>query len=184
MGIWKDKDRQDWCYDFIYHKQRYASRGFKFKKEAETARVIRRQELKFLYDALPKQEQIDLTAVADYFSFLKEKYKAFLTSPENTLPDLVDMVFADFELPYTYKHIKQIALNSKRAKLSVRLRTQILKRDQHKCVLCGNGPPAVSLQVDHIIPVSKGGLTEDRNLRTLCRDCNLGKNDMPQYITG
>jgi 5-methylcytosine-specific restriction endonuclease McrA len=35
----------------------------------------------------------------------------------------------------------------------------------------------VTLHVDHIVPVSRGGLTLDDNLQTLCQECNLGKSN-------
>ncbi len=46
MGIWKDKVRKDWCYEFLYQKKRYAGRGFTARREAITAREERRKELK------------------------------------------------------------------------------------------------------------------------------------------
>ncbi len=65
-----------------------------------------------------------------------------------------------------------------RRKMTDSLRYDILKRDNFHCVLCGRGPEdGVKLEVDHIIPVSKGGATSEENLRTLCRECNAGKSD-------
>ena len=66
-----------------------------------------------------------------------------------------------------------------RSKMSQSLRYDILKRDGFRCVLCGRSARehGVDLEVDHIIPVSKGGKTEPDNLRTLCKDCNRGKRD-------
>lgn len=61
--------------------------------------------------------------------------------------------------------------------MTQKLRYQILQRDHSRCVLCGRGPDAVPLEVDHIVPVSKGGKTVPENLRTLCRDCNRGKSN-------
>lgn len=57
-------------------------------------------------------------------------------------------------------------------------------REGFKCVLCGRSMAdgIKQLEVDHIRPVSKGGLTEPGNLRTLCWDCNQGKKD--RYIEG
>ncbi len=63
-----------------------------------------------------------------------------------------------------------------RAKMSDKLRYEILTRDGHRCTICGaTAADGVKLHVDHIIPVSKGGKTEYSNLRTLCERCNLGK---------
>lgn len=65
-----------------------------------------------------------------------------------------------------------------RKKMTDSLRYDILKRDGFRCVLCGRtSNDGVKLQVDHIIPVSKGGKTEIANLRTLCNECNMGKRD-------
>ena len=59
------------------------------------------------------------------------------------------------------------------------LRYRILKRDGFRCVICGRSPAnnlGVELEVDHIIPVSKGGDNSPSNLRTTCSECNLGKS--------
>lgn len=56
------------------------------------------------------------------------------------------------------------------------LRFEILKRDGFRCRYCGAGRfHQVALQVDHIHPVSKGGLTVPDNLVTACEPCNKGK---------
>ena len=63
---------------------------------------------------------------------------------------------------------------------SIRLRFDILKRDNFKCCACGASPskdPSVELHVDHIIPWSKGGETTQENLQTLCSKCNGGKSN-------
>ena len=63
---------------------------------------------------------------------------------------------------------------------SLRLRYQVLKRDNFSCCLCGASPakdPSVTLHIDHIIPWSKGGQTTLDNLQTLCSKCNLGKSN-------
>jgi len=67
-----------------------------------------------------------------------------------------------------------------RRKLNKSLRYDIMKRDNFKCVLCGNSPAldhSVVLEVDHILPVKKGGTNKEDNLRTTCRNCNAGKID-------
>ena len=76
-----------------------------------------------------------------------------------------------------------IAQENKRV-IPLKLRLKILKRDHYKCVLCGRNPSAdqtVELHIDHILPFSKGGKTEEDNLRTLCLECNLGKGNDEKY---
>ena len=55
------------------------------------------------------------------------------------------------------------------------MRQFILNRDSWTCVYCGDkdGP----FEVDHVMPASRGGLTEERNLVCACRDCNRSKRD-------
>jgi hypothetical protein len=53
------------------------------------------------------------------------------------------------------------------------IRTAIFERDNYTCQQCGqHGGP---LECDHIFPVSRGGLSIDANLQTLCRPCNRRK---------
>jgi hypothetical protein len=63
-----------------------------------------------------------------------------------------------------------------RSLMTPKMRTDILRRDGYRCRFCGRGAAdGVTLHVDHIFPVSRGGKTELRNLQALCSDCNLGK---------
>ena len=65
-----------------------------------------------------------------------------------------------------------------RSIMSDSLRYDIMKRDGFTCTLCGaTRKDGAKLQVDHIIPIAKGGKTIPSNLRTLCDRCNLGKSD-------
>ncbi len=52
-------------------------------------------------------------------------------------------------------------------------REEVYKRDGYQCVYCG-GPPE---HLDHVIPQSKGGGHDIRNLVTSCARCNLSKNN-------
>lgn len=53
-----------------------------------------------------------------------------------------------------------------------RLKKLCKKRDDYKCVKCGNNK---SLEVDHIIPLIKDGGNLLENLQTLCKDCHKAK---------
>lgn len=65
-----------------------------------------------------------------------------------------------------------------RALMTSKLREQIKIRDNYTCKQCGistEQEPHLLLEIDHIIPVSKGGLTAEDNLQTLCWRCNRKK---------
>jgi 5-methylcytosine-specific restriction enzyme A len=71
----------------------------------------------------------------------------------------------------------QITPTTKRDPIESRLRHEVFKRDNYKCLECGKDKKETTLHVDHIIPVSKGGTDELSNLQTLCQACNLAKSD-------
>ena len=56
------------------------------------------------------------------------------------------------------------------------LRFEVFARDGFTCQYCGQRPPDVVLELDHIHPRSKGGGDEIINLITSCYDCNRGKS--------
>ena len=62
-----------------------------------------------------------------------------------------------------------------RPALSPKLRFEVFKRDSFTCRYCGDGPPDIVLQVDHVKPVALGGTSEMSNLVTACAPCNFGK---------
>jgi 5-methylcytosine-specific restriction endonuclease McrA len=87
-------------------------------------------------------------------------------------------------------HLKRKSYKHK-VKFTSHERKQILDRDNWKCQSCGIKVHDIRKRVekmtieerkskahiDHIIPISKGGNSEPRNLRILCATCNLSKSD-------
>lgn len=68
--------------------------------------------------------------------------------------------------------------NSQRKNMTKELRNKVIIRDNYTCQSCGKYmPDEVGLQVDHIVPVSKGGKTVLSNLQVLCSKCNGKKSD-------
>lgn len=56
----------------------------------------------------------------------------------------------------------------------------ILLHEQHgQCLYCGTGLKASTMEVDHIVPVSRGGTNTRKNLAATCRPCNGSKGDTP-----
>lgn len=65
-----------------------------------------------------------------------------------------------------------------RGLMTSKLRNSIKARDNHTCRACTvslAAEPHLLLEVDHIVPVSKGGLSTPENLQTLCWRCNRRK---------
>lgn len=61
-----------------------------------------------------------------------------------------------------------------------KLRDAIKLRDNFTCCICGNSThvePNLLLEIDHIVPIAKGGCTVEENLQTLCWKCNRTKSD-------
>ena len=57
------------------------------------------------------------------------------------------------------------------------LRDEIAERDHYTCQICGKYmPDGVGLQIDHIIPIAKGGKSVPSNLQVLCSKCNGRKS--------
>lgn len=97
-----------------------------------------------------------------------------------------------FTVPMTEETIIELikALESKltisaftkeqRALMTKKMREAIKVRDNFTCCTCGNSThtePNLLLEIDHIIPVSKGGYTVEDNLQTLCWKCNRAKSN-------
>lgn len=53
------------------------------------------------------------------------------------------------------------------------IRIRIFERDDFTCQYCG--VRGVDLECDHVLPVSRGGSSDDDNLVTACKPCNRSK---------
>lgn len=70
------------------------------------------------------------------------------------------------------------SIKGQRALMTSNLRKKIKARDNYTCQICNlsiNDEKNLLLEIDHIIPLSKGGLTTEKNLQTLCWKCNRSK---------
>lgn len=83
----------------------------------------------------------------------------------NRLDDQEDGFYLDDEIWNSLCRVE-------RGKVTNKLRFYIYNRDGNRCVHCGSRE---NLEVDHIIPISKGGKTVVNNLQTLCHRCNVEK---------
>lgn len=66
-----------------------------------------------------------------------------------------------------------------KAREHIKLRFEILTRDDFRCMTCGAEAGAGRrLQVHHILPIEDGGTNDSANLETLCDACHAGKHAM------
>lgn len=64
-----------------------------------------------------------------------------------------------------------------RRNVSAREKRLVIERDGKSCRYCGKRVTRNTIQVDHIIPRSRGGTTALDNLALCCRRCNYRKRD-------
>lgn len=69
------------------------------------------------------------------------------------------------------------AVSATRKKIPKRVRYMVMKWCDFRCQLCGRTGLEAQLEIDHRIPVARGGTNEITNLWVLCRACNAGKSD-------
>jgi len=67
-----------------------------------------------------------------------------------------------------------VAKESRRDHRWKKLRLRILARDAYTCTYCGASD---ANEVDHIVPLKRGGSDDPDNLTTACRTCNIRKKD-------
>ncbi|MBQ9862713.1 MAG: HNH endonuclease, partial [Lachnospiraceae bacterium] len=102
--------------------------------------------------------------------FAKRTFTVPMT--EETIVDLINMLQSKLTVSAFTKE--------QRALMTSKLRQHIKERDDYTCKICGNSThkePNLLLEIDHIVPISKGGTTVEKNLQTLCWKCNRSKSD-------
>jgi 5-methylcytosine-specific restriction endonuclease McrA len=57
-------------------------------------------------------------------------------------------------------------------------RRVIIERDNSTCYICGKRVEKKVLQIDHVLPLAKGGPHTYENLRVACALCNCRKSDL------
>lgn len=77
----------------------------------------------------------------------------------------------------TDKEIQE-ALKNKRKFFNNSKKRAILAKTGHKCGRCGKMLNIDTMTIEHIWPVSKGGLDDEYNLIALCEGCNIEKANL------
>ncbi len=76
------------------------------------------------------------------------------------------------------QYLSDMGFSDENKKVTSKKRWLVLVRDKFTCQFCGRSAPNVELEIDHIIPKSKGGKARLDNLQVSCVQCNRSKQDM------
>ena len=76
-----------------------------------------------------------------------------------------------FRTPAVVRLLRYVKLPYKSVELT---RNNVFKRDGFECQYCGSGR---DLTLDHVMPRSRGGTSNWKNLVTACKPCNAKKGD-------
>lgn len=118
---------------------------------------------------------IDLAVQHAYAAFYDDTRTVGPDEPDD-VPDPVDgMAAARFMVAAMFDALEDYNVrvgSAPRVPIGPTLRRTVFERDRYRCRRCGAW---VDLQVDHVIPHSKGGPAIEENLQALCRPCNAWK---------
>jgi 5-methylcytosine-specific restriction endonuclease McrA len=99
-------------------------------------------------------------------------FEHWRTLPARSDDDSLPIVGGALRVPRVV-HLKRY---ERTPRVSIRLtRRNVMFRDAHECQYCGRRPPLRDLNIDHVLPRSRGGGDSWENLVTACRGCNLRK---------
>lgn len=58
---------------------------------------------------------------------------------------------------------------------------KVIRRDKCVCQMCGKNVSDEEINFDHVIPWSKGGSSDDKNIRLLCSECNKKRGNSYEH---
>lgn len=128
-------------------------------------------QFSLLEQDLADQRQKDFQEEQQIFRKIDQAFYALIDAVQERWPGDYFRDYIPGRLIQEYPQQTTDKRDSKRI-VSKTLRRQVFERDAYRCQHCNDHH---KLQADHIIPFSKGGLTELDNLQTLCGPCNVAK---------
>lgn len=138
----------------------------KYEREQFQKEVLRPKTAFSIYVRLLRVDRNDHYKSSKTRSFTIEEIQKLITRVEQKQGSY-----------YLDNEIWESICRVERGKVSNKIRFAIYKRDGYRCKMCGKSGDNNDLEIDHIIPISKGGKSTFDNLQTLCHDCNVKKGD-------
>lgn len=114
------------------------------------------------------QDQIDNFDEDDYPEEIPE---VFINAQCNIFGHICPVYFAA-------ESITETSQERRRGRyIPFKTKIRVVRRDNYTCQHCKKHLRDDEVEFDHIIPISKGGSSEEHNIRLTCFDCNRGKSD-------
>ena len=162
---------------YVNAKQNLDNRLQKIKSTLNPPNFI----IKHYYSEFLQQINVRLPHIKFHYpKYVFEYVSAGGNSSQRTTITLNEQTI-DALINYIDKNITNSKTASvQRALMTKKLREFIKRRDNFTCQNClvsTSDQSLLLLEVDHIIPVSKGGLSTVDNLQTLCWKCNRAKSN-------
>ena len=58
-----------------------------------------------------------------------------------------------------------------------KVKIRVVRRDNYTCQHCNKHLQDNEVEFDHVIPLAKGGSSDEHNIRLTCHGCNADKSD-------
>lgn len=137
--------------------------------------------LKHYKDRFYSQVGLEIPAITIPYPTYKFQYVSAGGNSSQETKIRLDMRTIDALIQRMSEVIKfRNSVAGQRALMTASLRNRIKERDGHACRICSisiENEPHLLLEIDHIVPVSKGGLSIEENLQALCWKCNRTKSN-------
>jgi hypothetical protein len=159
------------------------------KKERDQIIESLSNKIPFWIIKFPKNKEKLITQLGfndiDFSEFYFPEYSFRYVSPGGNSSTSCDIVFDLDNLNKFIKYFSELitfkySIAGQRALMTSALREKIKIRDHYTCQYCDlstQQEPNLLLEIDHIIPLSKNGITSEDNLQTLCWKCNRSKGN-------
>ena len=138
--------------------------------------IMKHYQLEFLHLIEVSLPDISFEFPTYTFQYVSAGGNSSQTTSITLNEETIEMLIEYMNEQVKYKN----SAKAQRSLMTKKLREYIKRRDEYTCQSCGASTAQqdlLLLEVDHIIPVAKGGLSTEDNLQTLCWKCNRTKSD-------
>ena len=138
--------------------------------------IMKHYQLEFLHLIEVSLPDISFEFPTYTFQYVSAGGNSSQTTSITLNEETIELLIEYMDEQVKYKN----SAKAQRSLMTKKLREYIKRRDEYTCQSCGASTAQqdlLLLEVDHIIPVAKGGLSTEDNLQTLCWKCNRTKSD-------